>query len=125
MTCPVCPAAGWAGGWLGSYIGINPPQHRLGKFVSALITATLTLVTIVALKIIFNTTLCVGGTFTLENCVRVGLPALALGIVYSIGVNYLLNRFVFPPTNLSTPPAQEIESSSEDSLPPCCCQKKN
>lgn len=113
MVCPVCPATGWVGGWIGGYLGINPPQHIRGRLISACITATLITITVIALKLLFNISLCEGGWFTFENIVKVGIKTMAMGIVYSIFVNYLLNRFVFPQ-----------KTFSEDPVPPCC-QKKN
>lgn len=117
MTCPVCPAVGWAGGWLGGYVGINPPQSKRGKLVSAVISGTLTLITVIALKSIFNITLCKGETFTIENILRVGIPTLAMGLVYSIGVNYLLKRLVYADKNDEAQPTQNEEDLDHD----CCC----
>ena len=97
MLCPVCPTAGFAGGWIGSYFGINPPETTNGKILSGVLTASSVLITIIALKVIFNITFCVGGTFTLENMFRVGVPALILGIIYSIAVNCLLDRLIYHP----------------------------
>ena len=96
MVCPVCPTAGWLGGWVGGYFGVLPPKHSKGRFISAFITANLMSITIIALKKIFNVSLCKGGGWTLHNIVQVGTKALILGIIYSIGVNYLLNRYMFP-----------------------------
>lgn len=111
MLCPVCPAAGFAGGWIGSYFGINPPESTKGKILSGVLTASSVLITIIALKVIFNSTFCVGGTFTLRNMIQVGFPALILGIIYSIGVNWLLDRWVYHP------PIQKQEEKK------CCCHE--
>lgn len=129
MACPICPAAGWVGGWFGGYLGIHPPEHSGGRILSAVVTANLISITVIALKAIFNISLCQGGGFTLENFIRVGIKALIMGIIYSIGVNYLLNRYVFPHL-----PAKAEESLSviSDSLAneeveeplSCCCQDK-
>ena len=117
MACPLCPAAGWAGGWLGGFFGINPPQHQGGRLLSAAVTASLISVTVIALKAFFNISMCAGGEFTLENIVRVVIKTLVMGIIYSIGVNYLLNRLVF-----STPIKQQPDL---DQSPPCCCKRQN
>jgi hypothetical protein len=127
MACPVCPAAGWVGGWVGGYFGIEPPQRPGGRALSALITANLISITVIALKILFDISLCVGGGFTLANIARVGIKTLILGVIYSIGVNYLLNHYVFPPPS-------QVEQTCEDSLDqieiaeetssPCCCKCK-
>ena len=96
MGCPVCHVAGWFGGWVGGYLGIDPPKRPGGQLFSALITANLISITVIALKSLFNVSLCKAGASTLENIGRLSLITLATGIVYSIGVNYLLNRYVFP-----------------------------
>lgn len=95
MVCPVCPTAGWFGGFLGSYLGVNPPPHTKGRMISAFITANLICITVIALKKIFTISLCVGGDFTLANFIRVMIKTLLMGIIYSIAVNYLLNKYVF------------------------------
>lgn len=129
--CPVCPTAGWFGGWIGGYFGINSPPHSKGKIVSALITANLIAITVIALKIIFHISLCVGGEFSQANIARVVIKTFLMGIIYSIGVNYLLNRYVFlsqnePKTNLSNSQGDNkgdnIEDKSNDSS--CCCKQK-
>lgn len=98
MVCPVCLAEGWFGGWVGGYFfGIEPPTHPGGRVLSATITASLIAITVVALKALFNISLCAGGKVTLENMACVGGKTLVMGLIYSIGVNYLLNRYVFPP----------------------------
>lgn len=125
MACPVCPAAGWAGGWIGGYFGINTPQHPGGELFSALITANLISITVIALKSLLGISLCKGGTFTFENIGRVGIITMPLGILYSIGVNFILNNYVFPaedPT-CETSPEEEILNAEEE-VPPCCCKKK-
>lgn len=95
MTCPVCPAAGFLGGWVGGYFGVKPPEHSGGRLLSAAITANLIAVSIIGLKAVSGISLCVGGTFNIENIIRVGLKALFMGVIYSIGINYILNRYVY------------------------------
>ena len=125
MACPVCPAAGWLGGWLGGYFGIHPPQHSGGRMFSAVITANLISITVIALKVFFDISLCAGGEFTLGNMLRVGIKTLILGIIYSIGVNYILDRYIFPSHSENE---QNFDSPAEhhpvDKTPPCCCQLK-
>lgn len=110
MVCPAC-AVGLAGGWLGGYVGIRPPSQTEGRIFSTAVTTSLVSITIIALKTLFNTSLCIGGKSYLENIIRVASVTFLLGIIYSIGVNYLLNRYFFSP-----PPRQE-ESP--------CCRKQN
>ena len=124
MVCPVCPATGWLGGWIGGYFGILPPEHSGGRILSAVITANLITITIIALKVLFNVSLCVDGDVNLRNIVCVGAKTFIMGVIYSIGVNYLLNRYVFP--------HPEVKRELDDALfegptspPPCCkCSKE-
>lgn len=114
MVCPVCPTTGFFGGLIGGYLGIHSPATFKGRCISSLATAGLVSATVVALKIIFNISLCYGPGFTLVNVSAVLAKTLAMGIVYSLGVNFLLNRFVFvaaAPPSVPTP----IER------PHCCC----
>jgi len=108
MVCPVCPTVGLFGGYVGGYFGVAVPKRPELRIMSALITAGMILVTVVALKCLFGIAICDGnGDFSLRNIVQVGVITLPLGIVYSIGVNYLLNQ-LFP------------ESSSSH----CCCERE-
>lgn len=118
MLCPICPTAGWFGGWVGGYFGVNPPPHWKGKMISAVITASLIAITAIALKYFFNIALCSGGRTTLEKAVIAGIKGLLLGIVYSIGVNYLLGRYVFT----APPVAEDVKDPGPDK--PCCCKNK-
>ncbi len=120
MACPVCPAAGWLGGWVGGYFGISPPQHSGGRLFSAAITANLMSITVIALKTFFNISLCVGGEFNLENIARVGIKTLILGIIYSIGVNYLLGRYVFR----SNSENRQADAQQNKEVSTCCCKNK-
>lgn len=125
MACPVCPAAGWLGGWVGGYFGIKPPAHSGGRLLSAVITANLISVSIIGLKALFGISLCIGGTFSMDNIVRVGSKALLMGIVYSIGVNFILNRYVY---SSSVDPDQKSNPSLDQSgntlgTSGCCCRK--
>jgi hypothetical protein len=103
--CVFCTVAAWGGGAIGSYFGISPPEQKEGKILSALITANLTAITVIALKVLFNVSPCRGGQLTLANLARVGGQMLIIGVIYAIGVNYLLNRYVFP---------------KQPSVPACC-----
>lgn len=128
MACPVCPAAGWLGGWFGGYFGIEPPTYPGGRELSATITANLIAITVIALKSLFDISLCVGGGVSLENIVRVGLKTLVMGVIYSIGVNYLLNRYVFPSAEIhQVTEDEDINNELEKKLDletPCCCSCK-
>lgn len=113
MVCPVCPTAGFFGGLIGGYLGIHPPATVRGRCVSGLATAALVSTTIVALKAIFNISICYGTGLTAANVSIILAKTLAMGIVYSIGVNFLLNRFIF---NAATPQPIPIPVES-----PCRC----
>lgn len=117
MGCPICPAAGWVGGWIGGYFGIHPPQDKKGKILSAVITATLISITVIALKVFFNISFCVEGKAHLENILRVVVKTVILGIAYSLGVNCLLNRYIFPSSN----PTPKNVSVKQENLETCCC----
>lgn len=108
MACPVCPVAGWFGGWIGGYFGVSTPERFEGKVLSATLTASLIALTIFSTGI----SLCIDGRMTLDNFVVVGVKAFGLGVICSIGVNYLINRYVYPP---SSPDRVEKNNS------PCCC----
>ena len=118
MLCPVCPPAGFVGGLLGSYFGIHPPKETKGKVISGLVTAAFTLISVIALKIIFNVSLCVGGTFTLRNFIRVTVIVFPFGVLYAIIVNYaLINLFGYAP-------AEQKQREDKQSTHNCCMKKE-
>jgi hypothetical protein len=95
MGCPACAAGGIVGGWVGGYFGINPPETRTGRVLSGLLTSTLTLVTLLAAKVFFNKTLCGGASQpTINRFCRLVVAGLLLGVIYSLGVNFLLKRVI-------------------------------
>ena len=79
MGCPGCIATGWLGGWIGGYLGIQPPERPGARALSALLTANLITITVIALKVFFDISLCAGGGFTLGNVARVGIKTLGHG----------------------------------------------
>ena len=121
--CP-CQVGSLFGGWLGGFIGIAPPDRDGGRILSACLTANLVSLTTIALDSIFRVSLCSGTGFTLRNVGQVIVKTVAMGIVYSIAVNYLLGRYVLPPK-----PKQEIEildvenQEQKDPSSDCCCKK--
>lgn len=103
--CVVCPFAGVAAFTVCSFLGINPPPTFKGRMVSLALSASAVLITAVALKSLVGISLCTGtGLFTAENIAHVAVKSMLLTILYSIGINALLNRFVY----------------SEN----CCCNKE-
>lgn len=115
MGCPVCLPAGFLGGYLGSYLfGIQPPPTRKGKMISAILTAGMIGISIYALKTVFNISLCGGSNAgLLERSIRIGIQGFLFGVIYSIGINYLLGRFVYYQKDCSV-----------TGKGPCCCNKK-
>lgn len=107
MVCPACPTIGFVGGILGGYIGINPPKTVQGKCISILTTSSLVSLTVIALKVFAKITICNFAGLTPYGVGLILAKTIPMAIVYSIGVNYLLNRFVYNP-----PKAK-----------PCCCQE--
>ena len=129
--CPVCPAAGVFGGYLGGYFGINVPKDPNVRLACGVITAGLLVTTIVALKFFLGFSFCVdGGAFTVHNFVRVGIVALAIGIIYSIAVNYIMG-LIFPDSEDAAPampsagganhPISQEAIHSIQTTPSCCC----
>jgi len=101
MACPACPAIAMAGGAVSAYFGFEREDLRTTTIV---ITTCLTVVTAIALKVLLGVSICDGnGNFSLRNIAQVGAISLVLGIIYTVGVNFILNRLVPPPK-------------------PCCCQ---
>jgi hypothetical protein len=118
MVCPACPVIGMSGGFLGGYFGINIPKRTDQRVIGAVITSTMIGITVVALKCLFGIALCDGnGNFTLRNIVQVGSISLSMGIVYSIAINYLLNRIVSPSDDGKST-AEKSESKNS-----WCCKK--
>lgn len=119
MPCPVCPATSFVGGWVGGFFGIHPPKHFGGRVLSALVSAGLSTVTLLAIKSFFNLSLCKqSGVISAKNIAILASSALVLGVIYSIGVNYLLNRFVFTSTQNKPNPPSECPSKDKS-----CCKK--
>lgn len=116
MPCPcllpILPAS-YLGGWLGTYFfGVNPPTHPGGQELSIVLTAELVAITVIALKALFNISLCMGGGFTLNNVAHAGVKVFIMGMIYSIGINYLLKRYVFPSSE-----ARQDEEGIDDKPP--------
>ncbi len=103
--CIVCPVvSAFTSFILGSY----GPKDLKGKILAGALTVTLVALTIFQFKL----SLCLDGQFNLQNAIRVVPRAALLAFPYSIGVNYLLGRFVFSPTEESAPQEK-----------PCCCKR--
>ncbi len=125
MACGICLASSYAGGWFGGYLGISSPEHRSGRIFSALITANLVGITVIALKSAFNLSLCGGAEWTARNVMILMGKTLALGVIYSIAVNYLLNRYIFTPS-IQFQEKNDVlkKGQSEDQISRCCCKEE-
>jgi len=117
MVCPVCPAVGMVGGYVGGYFGINQPEDTTLRVVGGVITASMIVITVVALRCFFDLSICDGlGNFSLRNIIQVACISLVLGLIYSLVVNCILNRlFSEAPKNANPAPLQ-ISAQK-----PCCC----
>ncbi|MCE2982956.1 MAG: hypothetical protein LW832_05260 [Parachlamydia sp.] len=108
MVCPLCPTAGFFGGVLGAFIGIRPPIALKGRCFSILATGGLVALTVLCSKVFFNYSLCQGADFTLKVICQILAKTLILGVIYSIGVNYLISRYAASqPTIEQCPCCQE------------------
>ncbi len=113
--CPMCVVVGWVGGLAGGYFGINPPESLVGRRVSAGLIGTLTTLTFIFLKVKYNMPLCIDGKFNINNIVWIISRTAPLGVIYSIGINYILKRTLF---------FTEKKEESEEIKKPCCCAGK-
>lgn len=104
MVCPACPAVGAVGGILGGYFGINPPKTNKGKCISIAATSTLVSLTVIALKVFGKIAICEGAGLSAYGVSLILVKTIPLALIYAIGVNYLLDRFVYNK--------------------PCCCKDK-
>ncbi|MBA2367453.1 MAG: hypothetical protein H0V82_00330 [Candidatus Protochlamydia sp.] len=116
MVCPICPTAGFFGGLLGSYLGIKTPTSFKGRCLSMAATGSLVAITLVSVKIIFNFSLCAGKELTLSNSVILLAKTLAIGVIYAIGVNYLISRYFEQPASQTEVP--QVRRS-------CCSQRSS
>lgn len=93
MACVLCPTAGWLGGIIGGYFNIETPKTPSKKALSMITSATLTAVSVIALKYFTGISICDGtGALTARNIAQVGVIGLILGTIYSIAINYLMNK---------------------------------
>jgi hypothetical protein len=107
FMCPACPPISFLGGLVGGYIGINAPSTFKGRCISVLATAMLVTANVVALKVLFGVPFCYGNGFTFNNIGVILSKTLVLGVIYSIGVNYLLKKYERNPV-----PIENIPSTS-------------
>lgn len=62
------------------------------KFASIGISSGLTFLTALAIKTFFNISFCGNEGFVLSRAIVIAAASAIVGLVYSLGVNYILNR---------------------------------
>ncbi len=93
------------GSAISAYFGFDRKDLRPYAVVA---TTILTGITVLALRVLLGISLCDGnGNFSLRNIAQVGAISIVFGVVYSIGIKFLLNRLI--------PLPQEQQAK------PCCC----
>lgn len=98
MVCAACPPIGFVFGWIAGYLGVKAPDSPKARVMSALMTSGITVVTVVALKVIFGISVCDGqGNFSLTNIAQVGAITFVMGTIYAIAVNTLFSYWQAPP----------------------------
>ncbi|MBA3722891.1 MAG: hypothetical protein H0W88_10895 [Parachlamydiaceae bacterium] len=115
MVCPVCPASSLMGGVIGSYFfGINPPESKCLKVVSVILTGTATTLTTLAIIVFGKVSLC-QKNYTLPRISMIIAGAVVVGTIYSIAINFLLNKYV-ERTKQNTAETKENKDSTKN----CC-----
>jgi len=98
--CFACICTSIAGGYVGGLIGIKTPDYKGAALLSTSLTSSLVTITTLALKSFFNFTFCQGNLLIMKNVALLVGANLIIAIVYNIGINSLLGRFVYPPAPL-------------------------
>jgi hypothetical protein len=93
MVCPACPASSALGGFIGAWFGVNAPKTTKGKILSIALTGTATALTVIALRVLGNISLC-NGNYTWSRITSIIAGATLVGTIYSIGINHLIHRFI-------------------------------
>jgi hypothetical protein len=93
MFCPLCPSVAALGGFLGTYVGIRQPESKEGKIFCATISTVLTAVAVIVLKVFRGFSLCGNQAITTSSLVILLSKTIIIGIIFSVVVNILYNRF--------------------------------
>lgn len=96
MVCPACVAGGFLGGAFGSFLGIHPPNSRTMKVISIATSATLAAITAIALKTMGYFSYCPCTSGFVMPLLSFSAVVIASGVVYSIAINYLIQRISSP-----------------------------
>lgn len=77
---------------IGSAFGIKPPQSNRAKFINLVGSLSLTAITSLALKVLLGISVFGSYGFSLQGIPLMMLWTTPMAIIYSIGINLLLNR---------------------------------
>jgi hypothetical protein len=92
--CFICVVGGVASGALGGLFGFEVPKTKKGKLLSGLLTAGATGLTVLALKVMFNISLCGGGPgITLKRVGLILIETIPIALLHGIWINFLVARF--------------------------------
>ncbi len=116
MACPTCILAGVFGGWIGGYIGVNPPKNSTGRIFSGLVTLNFVSITLIALDA-FKISLCANRQKIIGKTAQVVACTFLIGTIYSIAVNYLLGRYVLLEQQEEVKPPLNKEKNLFDQQP--------
>lgn len=110
--CVLCPTIGGLASYVGTqitnYLGIQIPQNNRAIAISKYAPIVETVVTILALQLLFDQPICERKEFLLEKIVVIATKAAILGTVYSVVTNYFLSLYY------ASSPAVEVKR--------CCCK---
>ena len=111
MTCPVCVLGIFGGSWLVNTrfesFAFQPGRSISTKLAVMTASYLMTQITALAIKNIFNISLCgSSGTF-LKRVLISGVIGASITLVYCLAINYLLNRY-FPVSKQRSEAAEEI-----------------
>jgi hypothetical protein len=111
-----------------SYVGssfVAPPDTK-GKILSIITSVALTVFTVQVIKRSFQLAFC---EMTKVKIVLVSVGFGLIGLIYSLGVNYLINRYrgnipVVPPVPVETNANKEdfSEPTDKKGCKTCCCK---
>lgn len=97
-ACPTCLAMGGSvalgiSTFLGSYIGIKPPESNKAKMLSLLGSVSLVALTTFSLKSALDFSICGGYGASFTGMSFIALWTVPMTVIYLIGINYLIQRF--------------------------------
>lgn len=95
--CLGCVIGPFAGSFFGNTLGAfawNPKRPLSHKILTVAASTTLTVMTSLAIKSFFNVSFCGPEGMTIVRGAVIVAGSGIVGIIYSFGLNYLLNRFV-------------------------------